>query len=40
MEEWPLSDDERAAFDEAARDLKASADDTSVLLQLVPKPLP
>jgi malate/lactate dehydrogenase len=40
LEEWPLSDDERAAFDEAARDLKASADDTSVLLQLVPKPLP
>ena len=39
MEEWPLSNDERAAFDEATRDLKAFAEDAAVLLQLVPKPL-
>src|SRR5881396_1623417 len=39
LEEWPLSNDERAAFDEATRDLKAFADDAAVLLQLVPKPL-
>jgi malate dehydrogenase len=37
LEEWPLSEDERAAFDEAVRDLKASADDASVLLQLAPE---
>jgi len=39
LDEWPLSNDERAAFDEATRDLKAFADDAAVLLQLVPKPL-
>jgi malate dehydrogenase len=39
LEEWPLSDDEKAAFDEAALDLKAFAEDASVLLQLAPKPL-
>src|SRR5438445_236324 len=39
LEEWPLSNGERAAFDEAARDLKAFADDAAVLLQLAPTPL-
>ena len=39
LEEWPLSNGERAAFEEAARDLKAFADDAAVLLQLAPTPL-
>ena len=38
LEEWPLADDEQAAFEEAARDLKAFADDASVLLKVNPQP--
>src|SRR5881397_2700868 len=38
LEEWPLADDEQAAFEEAARDLKAFAEDASVLLKVNPQP--
>ncbi len=38
LEEWPLSEDEQAAFNDAARDLKSFADDASVVLEHVPKP--
>jgi len=38
LEEWPLADDEQAAFEEAARDLKAFADDAEVLLKGNPRP--
>jgi len=34
LEEWPLTDDEHAAFEEAARDLTAFADDAAVLLKV------
>jgi len=40
LEEWPLADDEQAAFEEAARDLKAFADDASVLLKVNPRQSP
>src|SRR5439155_21932840 len=33
-EEWPLSNDERAALHEATRDLKACADVAAVLVQV------
>ena len=39
LEEWPLSSDEGTAFKEAARNLTAFADDASVVLELVSKPL-
>src|SRR5437867_3849373 len=38
LEEWPLADDERTAFEEAARDLKAFAEDAEVLLKANPRP--
>jgi len=38
LEEWPLAEDEQAAFEEAARDLKAFADDAAVLLKVNPQP--
>ena len=40
LEEWPLANDEQTAFEEAARDLKAFADDASVLLKGNPGPSP
>src|SRR2546427_590528 len=39
LEGWRLCNGERAAFDEAARDLNAFADDAAVLLQLATTPL-
>src|SRR2546425_853502 len=38
LEEWPLAEDEQAAFEEAARDLKAFADDAAVLLKVGERP--
>ena len=38
LEEWPLAEDEQASFEEAARDLKAFADDAAVLLKVDERP--
>jgi malate dehydrogenase len=38
LEEWPLAEDEQAAFEEAARDLKAFAEDAAVLLKVGERP--
>src|SRR2546428_13845673 len=40
LEEWPLVADDRAAFEEAARELKAVAADASVLLKVNPRQSP